>query len=80
MKRTTPRPPSRCGAPGCISEIPRSRLMSRPHWFAVPYPLRQAINAAWKEGRIRDWSANCLEARSYLARSSDLAPQVEPAA
>lgn len=71
MPRRTPRSPSRCDAPNCQVEIPRGRLMCRAHWFAVPYRLRQAISAAWKERRIRDWSANCFEARSYLARSDE---------
>lgn len=71
MTRRAPRPPSVCDAPGCKVEIPRGRLMCRPHWFAVPRPLRLAISAAWKERRIRDWSANCLEARSFLARPDE---------
>jgi hypothetical protein len=44
--------------------------MCRPHWFALPRNLRLEIGAAWKERRIRDWSANCLAARTYLARTA----------
>ncbi|RDE04666.1 hypothetical protein [Sphingomonas aracearum] len=65
-----------CDAPGCTVEVTRGILMCRPHWFALPRPLRQAINAAWKERRIHEWSANCLEARSFLARSAEPAPAV----
>jgi hypothetical protein len=61
------RPARACSAPGCSIEVPRGKLMCRPHWFALPRPLRTEINAAWREGRIRDWSANCLSARSFLA-------------
>ncbi|HEY0624645.1 hypothetical protein [Sphingomonas sp.] len=58
---------SMCDAPNCRERIPRGKLMCRAHWFRLPAPLRRAISDAWKEGRIRDWSANCLEARSFIA-------------
>jgi hypothetical protein len=67
MTRRVARPPSTCDVPGCSSLIPRGRLMCRPHWYATPHLLREAISLAWKERRIRDWSANCLSARSYHA-------------
>lgn len=66
-KPRTPARQSVCSAGGCCSSIPRGRLMCRPHWFALPKPLRDAINENWKARRIREWSANCLEARAYLA-------------
>lgn len=66
MKRR-PRPKHICGAPGCTVEIRRGMLMCRDHWYQVPRPLRLAITSAWKERRIHDWSANCLEARRLLA-------------
>ena len=59
--------PSICEAPGCREEIRRGRLMCRPHWFALPYHLRREITAAWKDGRIREWSALCLQARGLAA-------------
>ncbi len=62
------RPARTCDAPGCAVIVPRGKLMCRDHWFAVPRPLRQAITESWREKRIRDWSANCLEARNYHAR------------
>jgi hypothetical protein len=67
MTRRAPRPPRTCDAPGCAIVVPRGKLMCRDHWYATPRPLRQEISAAWKEGRIRDWSANCLSARSFHA-------------
>ncbi|MDH4743128.1 hypothetical protein OMP43_03745 [Sphingomonas sp. CBMAI 2297] len=66
MKSRT-RPKSICHAPECAEEISCGKLMCRPHWFALPRPLRQAISSAWKERRLADWSANCLEARRLLA-------------
>lgn len=66
MKSRT-RPKSICHAPECAEEISCGKLMCRPHWFALPRPLRQAISSAWKERRLADWSANCLEARRVLA-------------
>ncbi len=76
MTRRSARPPSTCDAPGCGLTIPRGRLMCRDHWYKVPRPLRLEISAAWKEGRIRDWSANCLEARRFLSTTPDRAAQL----
>ncbi|ATI54480.1 hypothetical protein [Sphingomonas melonis] len=56
-----------CDAPGCTVPVKRGMLMCLAHWNATPIHLRRAISAAWKEGSIRDWSANCLEARTYHA-------------
>lgn len=63
---TAIRPPTLCSAPGCDVAIPRGRLMCRDHWYALPRPLRLEITASWKARRLRDWSANCLEARRFL--------------
>ncbi|HET9511823.1 MAG TPA: hypothetical protein VFO80_11805 [Sphingomonas sp.] len=59
--------PRVCTAPCCTVEIPRGKLMCRPHWYELPRILRTEINAAWRERRIRDWSGLCLEARGLLA-------------
>lgn len=68
MTRRAPAAPTRtCDAPGCTVPVKRGILMCLAHWRATPIHLRRAIGAAWKEGRIRDWSANCLEARTYHA-------------
>lgn len=64
------RPMRTCDAPGCDTPVRRGILMCRPHWFQVPKPLREAINQTWAAGQIRAWSANCLEARSFLAKNS----------
>ncbi len=70
-----PRPARLCTAPRCAVEIQRGKLMCRPHWFELPRLIRQEINAAWKEGRIRDWSSLCLQARSFLTGTSTGAEQ-----
>lgn len=74
MTRRT-RKPSICDAPGCDVVIPRGRLMCRSHWFQVPRQLREAINETWRSKAIRAWSANCLEARSFLARQARAAAE-----
>lgn len=56
-----------CDAPGCTVPVKRGMLMCLAHWFATPIHLRREISACWKERRITDWSANCLEARAYHA-------------
>ena len=78
-RRLKPRPPSYCDAPGCDQVVRRGMLMCRPHWFAVPKPLRDAIGTAWKDRRIRDWSANCLEARRILANPTGKHEPAPPA-
>lgn len=60
----------KCDAPGCRETVQRGMLMCRAHWFATPIHLRRAIGETWKAGRIRDWSANCLEARTYHAAAA----------
>ena len=61
------RPIRTCDAPGCDTQVRRGILMCRSHWFQVPKPLRDAISQTWAAGQIRAWSANCIEARSFLA-------------
>jgi hypothetical protein len=75
VTRRVGRRPRICDVPRCAVEVPRGKLMCRDHWFALPRPLRAEINAAWREGRIRDWSANCLAARNFLATAADPAAQ-----
>ena len=65
--RSPPARQSRCDAPGCTEPLSFGKLMCRAHWYATPVHLRRAIGDAWREGRIRDWSANCLEARNFHA-------------
>lgn len=50
--------------------------MCRAHWFGTPVHLRRAISDAWREKRIKDWSANCLEARKYHATKAERAANV----
>ena len=69
MKRPAPRK-SVCDAPGCGLVIARGKLMCSAHWLATPIHLRRAISDAWRERRIHDWSANCLEARSLHASTA----------
>lgn len=67
-----------CDAPGCTVEVRRGILMCRPHWFATPKPLRDAINEAWANRRMREWSAHCLEARAFHAGRSEEPARVSP--
>lgn len=72
------RPARTCHAAGCQAAIGPGKLMCRTHWYALPWQLRTEINASWREKRIRDWSANCLEARRLLSggTATPLAPRV----
>lgn len=63
-------PQRQCDAPGCSVPVRRGILMCRMHWYRLPEPLRQAINQTWAARQIRAWSANCLEARRFLATNT----------
>jgi hypothetical protein len=39
-----------CPARGCRTAVSPDRLMCRPHWYAVPKPLRDAVWATWRSG------------------------------
>lgn len=67
MSRRPTRAASICHAPRCTERVDRGKLMCRGHWFALPPELRRAISDSWKQRRLADWSANCLEARRVLA-------------
>lgn len=51
----TPRKPADasthpCRIPQCGTQIPLDYLMCRPHWWAVPRPIRQAVWDTWRGG------------------------------
>jgi hypothetical protein len=39
-----------CSRPACAARIPRSQYACRNDWFALPKPIRDAINTAWRTG------------------------------
>lgn len=39
-----------CPKPGCPAVVPVHMLACRPHWYAIPRPLRDAIWRAWRSG------------------------------
>ncbi|MGO9292819.1 MAG: hypothetical protein ACLP52_02870 [Streptosporangiaceae bacterium] len=39
-----------CPVRGCPQHVSPDRLMCRPHWYAVPRPLRDAVWATWQSG------------------------------
>jgi hypothetical protein len=39
-----------CPATGCTRRVGRGQLLCRPHWFAVPKALRDAVWDAWRGG------------------------------
>lgn len=38
----------KCAAVDCEEQIPSQLLMCRPHWFAVPKPIRDEIWRAYR--------------------------------
>lgn len=53
----------RCPRRGCPEQVPDARLMCRTDWYRVPYPLRQAVTLAWRNGA----GAGSAEHRAAMA-------------
>lgn len=59
----------RCYAPGCDQQVGMRLLMCKPHWYAVPKPLRDAIWDTYNQGRgVRSeaYRQNVREAQRVL--------------
>jgi hypothetical protein len=71
-----------CPADGCAIVVTDHMLMCRPHWFALPRPLRDAIYDTYRRGQAagthptRDYVANVQSARDYLRQAAGNAPAV----
>ena len=39
-----------CPVRDCAAPVGARMLMCRPHWYAVPAPLRRAVYDAWRGG------------------------------
>ena len=59
-----------CHAPGCRTAVPPKMFACRPHWFALPRQLRDAIWATYRPGQevTKDPSPAYLEAAAAAAR------------
>ena len=58
-----------CRADGCTRPRRPRDLMCKPHWFAVPEPIRRRILAAVRPGSIRqsdEWIAAVDDAVAAL--------------
>jgi hypothetical protein len=38
-----------CPAPNCEQRVPFHVLACRPHWFSIPKPIRDRLNAEYSE-------------------------------
>lgn len=65
-----------CNAVGCAAHRARSQFMCRPHWAALPQPLKSRINQTWRAFRARDpgshaeildYTEACDEAKRWTA-------------
>jgi hypothetical protein len=43
-----------CHWPGCTRKVPPAMWGCRPHWFALPKPIRDAIWRTYRPGQERD--------------------------
>jgi hypothetical protein len=57
---------SACHAPGCVVDVPHGRLMCREHWYALPRPLRTAINQTWRARQMSAYVVNVQQAQELL--------------
>jgi hypothetical protein len=48
--------PHACHWPGCELQVPPAMWGCKPHWFALPRPLRNKVWAAYRPGQEIDGS------------------------
>lgn len=56
-----------CHAMRCEAEVPPRLHMCRPHWAAVPRPLRRALWAEYRPGQERDKQPTAAYLRAAAA-------------
>lgn len=59
-----------CQAVCCQTAIAKARFMCQPHWYALPKPLRDQVNATW---RVRQRAA----AKGVRASAAHIIAHVE---
>jgi hypothetical protein len=59
-----------CRIKGCDAGAKAGQLMCRAHWYQVPHPLRQAINATWKSRDMSAYVSNVREAERVIIGES----------
>lgn len=70
-----------CHWPGCTRQVPPAMWGCKPHWFALPKPLRDRIWRAYRPGQEKDMrpSAEYLAvAREVQAWIAANAPPTQP--
>lgn len=55
-----------CRVRTCPETAKRGQLMCRDHWFAVPRPLRTAINRTWRDHEWESYLANIRTAERLI--------------
>lgn len=55
-----------CQAVGCSHPVQTSRFMCRPHWLALPYPLRRQINETWGKRQRASKSSGVRTAAPFV--------------
>jgi hypothetical protein len=72
-----------CHATGCTARVPPSMFTCKPHWFALPKPMRDAIWATYRPGQEDDKQpsqAYCVAAKAavvYLAELDGVTPDTK---
>jgi hypothetical protein len=59
-----------CHARGCLRLVPPRIFMCRPHWYALPGPLRQRVLDAYQPGQER-LDGTAFPSQAYLDAARD---------
>ena len=71
-----------CHATACTRPVPPTLFMCKPHWFALPKPMRDAIWSTYRDGQCDDWrisqaySEAAKAAVRFIAAKEGVAPDV----
>ena len=74
-----------CAALDCAAKIPRKMLMCKPHWYALPKPMRDAIWSNYQEGQENEggprlsasYVDNVRAAVAYLSEKDGKQPRLD---
>lgn len=75
--------PHTCHASNCRKPVPPEMFTCKPHWFALPKPMRDRIWRAYRAGQCDDMNPSneyCEAAKAaviFLANRDQVTPDVE---
>lgn len=58
----------KCYIPRCKKQVPRTRVMCKDHWFAVPKSIRDSVWENYKARNWREWKVAIDAARAAVGQ------------